>query len=190
MTTLRIDKPLLEAMHLVKGQPNKEWRGWMLGICFAADGQVFATNGHVLAASPGYPVEDKPEGFAGVCLEIPKTPANLKKYEQVVISLDEGLARYLDDQGNELGVQAVKRVETPQGLPKVGAVIERPPAEPQNEFVFNPGYLAMIEKIALLFEKKLEKKIYVRIRGTDNCAFIAYPTCGVEIRFMVAPIKV
>lgn len=190
MTTLHITRPLLEAMHLVKGAPNKEWRRWMLGICFYADGQVAATNGHVLAASPGFPPQDAPEDFAGVCLEIPKTAAALKKYDKAVIDLGKNTISYLDENGNEIGLQAVKVIHVNGGLPKVGAVIERPPAAPKNEFVFNPGYLALIEKIALLFEKKLEKKVYVRIRGNDSCAFMAYPACGVELKFMVAPIKV
>lgn len=185
----RIERALLESMHLVKATGKGEWREWMYGIIFDQQGNVFATQGHIMLC--GKNNIGKPDH--NFILDIPKTPVDCKKYEFAEIDTDALEVVYQGSAELEyptVGKAGIKILEW--SIPtKIATMLEAPPAEPANNFVFNPGYLSIIEKIALLWEKKLTKSVYIEIRGNDRVAFVEYKAAKAEpLKLLVCPIKV
>lgn len=185
----QISREMLESCHLCKASGKGEWRSWMAGIIFDPKGNVFATQGHIMLA--GFNDMGKPE--QGYIIDIPKTPADAKKYTVAEIDVEALEIRYLgpSELDNPLMGKAAITILEWEIPAKVASMMEKPPAEPFSSFTVNAGYLAMMEKVCLLWEKRLAGKIYVEVRGDDRLAVINYiGGRSVPVKLLVAPIKV
>lgn len=185
----RITKELLESMHLCKATGKGEWREWMAGIIFDTAGNVFATQGHIMLTGRN----DLGKPGQGFILDIPKTPADAKKYSVAEIDIDALEIRYLGPDELENPIMGKSAIRVLQWVipEKVSAMMEKPPAEPVTGITFNAGYLAMMEKVCALWEKKLTGQVYIELRGDDRLAVMNYVGGkSIPVKLLVCPIKV
>lgn len=193
---IRIEKALLESMHLLKAVPKAEWRTQLTGIIFEKDGTIWAGNGHVaLVARTGNAIEE------AMVLDIEKTPASGKKYQFAIIDTLQGTCSYIpafegideasDDEcvARRLAVSAVKLISANRIIKLANPIPPSP--QPVKEIVFDADYLALLPKVADLFEKQEGGKFAFALTGNNSASLVKVRAGqSFKLTFIIMPIVV
>ncbi len=193
---IRIEKPLLESMQLMKAIPKAEWRNKLTGIIFDADGTIWASNGHICLVARGQKKLER-----SLTLNIEKTPASGKKYQFAIIDTDSRTCSFIpafdgwqDASDEEALARSIAVVKAEEVIENREIKLKNPvPAEvkPVTEIVFDADYLAMLPKIADLYEKQEGGKFAFKLTG-DNTASLVKVRAGqgYMLTFIIMPIIV
>jgi hypothetical protein len=174
---IRIEKPLLESMHLLRAVPKADWREQLVGITFEKGGTIWAGNGHVaLVGRTAIPIE------RDIVLNIEKTPAAAKKYHFAILDTQQGICSFIpafdgmeeasdeDCINRRLGVVKVAEISATRVI-KLASPIP-PVVEKVDTIVFDADYLAILPKIADLFQKQEGGKFAFNLTGSNTAALI------------------
>ncbi|QAX92363.1 RusA-like Holliday junction resolvase [Pantoea phage vB_PagM_LIET2] len=192
----RIDKAVLESMHLLKAAPKAEWRTQLTGIIFEKDGTIWAGNGHVaLVARTGKEFEEE------MALDIDKTPAAGKKYQFAIIDTAQGTCSYIppfegiesatDEEciAHRLAMSVVKIISSNRIIKLSNPIPPKP--EAVKEIVFDADYLALLPKVADLFSKQEGGKFAFSLTGSNTAALVKVRAGqSFKLTFILMPIVV
>lgn len=193
---IRIEKPLLESMHLFRALPKEDWRKQLTGIIFEADGTVWAANGHVALIARTDKKIDR-----DVVLSIEKTPAAGKKYQLAIINTEEGICSFIpafegidnatDEECIAQRLAVVKAEEITGGRVIKMEVPVPPDPQPVKGVVFDGDYLTLLSKVADLYGKQEGGKFAIRLTG-EHTAALTKIRAGQDYKLSVVlmPIKI
>ncbi|MDU7840620.1 MAG: hypothetical protein E7J63_20285 [Pantoea sp.] len=158
-------------------QAKTDPRYYLIGMCFAPNKKLYATDGHRLFV--GEHQTESVEQNIIVRLKGPK----FTRFARAEIDTDSGVVTYFDslEQRVNLGLCEVvdgKYPDVDRVIPKENVAV--------TEIGFNARYLADVEKVAKLYNPKFES-ICIKPNGNTSGSLIEISTYGEKAKIVLMP---
>ncbi|WP_210448190.1 hypothetical protein [Pantoea ananatis] len=175
---LTISKPAMLSALLF--QAKNDPRYYLMGMCFAPENELYATDGHRLFVG-----QHQTDGLKESIIVRLKGP-RFTNFHKATFDTESGVVTYLDEFDLRLNLGLCEVVDGK--FPDVKRVLPKD-NKPVNVIGFNAKYLADVEKVARLYNPKFES-IQIKPNGNDTGSLIEINNPFESAKIVVMPVRI